>query len=125
MAESNLNKKIEHLDKVLTSEILDSIVEGVFTVDKDLKITYFNNAAEKITGVSKEEAIGQFCFEALRSSICEKSCPIGESLKSGKATINQKVNILRRNGKQIPVSVNASALKNENFREKIFNIKIK
>ena len=104
---------VKPLDEILTSEILDSIVEGVFTVDKDLKITYFNRAAERITGVPKNEALGQYCFEALRTSICEKSCPIGESLKTGKETINQKVNILRRDGKQLPVSVNASALKNE------------
>ena len=37
--------------------ILDSISEGVFTVDKEWRITYFNRAAEKITGVAKEEAI--------------------------------------------------------------------
>jgi PAS domain S-box-containing protein len=99
--------------EIPTSSILDSIVEGVFTVEKNLKITYFNHAAEKITGVSKSEAIGQFCFEALRSNICEKYCPISESLKTGKDTINMQVNILRPDGKQIPISVNASVLKDE------------
>ena len=98
---------------VLTQTILDSIVEGVFTVDKNLKITYFNHAAEKITGVTKKEAIGQYCFEALRSNICEKCCPVSESLETGEDTINQKVNILRRDGKELPISVNASVLRDE------------
>jgi PAS domain S-box-containing protein len=100
--------------EIQTSAILDSIVEGVFTVDKNLEITYFNQAAEKITGVPKEEAIGQYCFEALRSNICEKTCPIREALKTGKDTINLPVNILRPDGKQLPISVNASVLKDEN-----------
>jgi len=114
MSNATINTSITPPAEIHTNEILDSIVEGVFTVDKKLKITFFNKAAETITGVSKEEAIGQYCFEALRSNICEKSCPIAESLKTGKNTINQKVNILRRDGKQLPVSVNASALRSEN-----------
>lgn len=99
---------------VLTQTILDSIVEGVFTVNKELKITYFNKAAERITGVPKDEAIGQYCFEALRSNICEKCCPVSESIETGCDTINQQVNILRRDGKELPISVNASVLKDEN-----------
>jgi PAS domain S-box-containing protein len=106
--------EIRPLNEIQTSSILDCIVEGVFTVDQELRITYFNHAAEKITGVPKNEAIGQYCFEALRTNICEKACPISESLKTGKDTINLQVNILRPDGKQLPVSVNASVLKDEN-----------
>ena len=109
----NKNNILKPPAQIHTSTILDCIVEGVFTVDKDLKITYFNQAAEKITGVTKQEAVGQYCFEALRSNICEKSCPICESLKTGNDTINLQVNILRPDGKQIPISVNASALKDD------------
>ena len=43
--------------------ILDSIEDGVFTVDKDMRIMSFNSAAEKVTGISKKEAIGRECFE--------------------------------------------------------------
>ena len=38
---------------------LDSITDGVFTVDLNWRITSFNRAAEKITGISQEEALGQ------------------------------------------------------------------
>jgi len=41
--------------------ILDSVNEGVFTVDLDWRITAFNKAAERITGVSREVAIGSLC----------------------------------------------------------------
>ena len=104
-------------EKIVTlthaNEILNSIVEGVFTVDKDLKITYFNQAAERITGVSKNDAIGQFCFEALRSNLCESACPIRHSIESGKDNINTQVRILRPDGREIPISISASSLKDE------------
>ena len=101
------------ITETYATTILDSIVEGVFTVDKDLKITYFNKPAEKITGVPKEEALGQFCFEVLRSNICESACPIKNSIESGKESINMQVNILRSDSKQIPISINASVLKDK------------
>ena len=53
------------------SAILDSINEGVFTVDPDWRITAFNRAAEKITGVSREEAVGSPCCDVFTASICE------------------------------------------------------
>ena len=44
-----------------TNIILDSIADGVFTVDKDWRITSFNRAAQEITGVPRDEAIGKPC----------------------------------------------------------------
>ena len=43
--------------------ILSSIADGVFTVDKDWRITSFNKAAQEITGVSEEEAVGSACCD--------------------------------------------------------------
>jgi len=51
--------------------ILDSIADGVFTIDLDFNIRYFNRAAEKITGVSKDQALGQKCFDVFRANICQ------------------------------------------------------
>ncbi|MBL1213362.1 MAG: sigma 54-interacting transcriptional regulator [Ignavibacteriae bacterium] len=95
------------------NEILNSIVEGVFTVDKNLKITYLNTAAERITGVKQGDAIGHYCFETLRSNLCEIACPIKHSIKTGENVVNNQVKILRPDGKEIPVSINASVLKDE------------
>ena len=41
-----------------TQIILDSIAEGVFTIDLDWRITSFNRAAEKITGIKKMRPSG-------------------------------------------------------------------
>jgi PAS domain S-box-containing protein len=51
-----------------TEIILNSIAEGVFTVDPEWRITFFNRAAEKITGVSASEAIGRPCCEVFRAT---------------------------------------------------------
>jgi PAS domain S-box-containing protein len=78
-----------------------------------MRITSFNRAAEEITGIKKEEAIGQYCFEVLRANICERSCALKCSLNTGRQTIDKHVSILRSDGKEIPVSVSTSILKNE------------
>ncbi|KPK85751.1 MAG: hypothetical protein AMJ94_18710, partial [Deltaproteobacteria bacterium SM23_61] len=49
-------------EKAQVAAILESIADGVFTIDRDWRITSFNRAAEKITGVSRRRAIGQKCF---------------------------------------------------------------
>ncbi len=87
--------------------------EGVFTVDENMVITYFNKAAEKITGISQEKAIGQFCFEVMRANICEKNCALKCSLQTGKNVIDKRVNVLRDDGKEFFVSINTSLLKDE------------
>jgi PAS domain S-box-containing protein len=97
-----------------TDIILDSITEGVFTVDENMVITYFNEAAEKITGIPKEKALGQYCFEVMRSNICEKNCALKCSLQTGKDVVDKRVNVLREDGKEFFVSISTSPLKDEN-----------
>jgi len=90
--------------------ILDSISDGVFTVDADWLITYFNNAAEKITGVPRAEAIGEMCCDVFRASICETGCVLRETLKTGKPVINKAVYIINSKGKRIPISISTAIL---------------
>jgi PAS domain S-box-containing protein len=92
--------------------ILDSIADGVFTIDPDFNITYFNHAAEAITGVSKDQALGQKCFDVFRANICQTSCALGQTLETGKQGINIPVNILNSEGERISASVSTSVLVN-------------
>ena len=66
-----------------TEAILESISDGVFTVDSDWCITSFNRAAEEITGIPREEALGKPCSEVFRSSMCEAACALRESMATG------------------------------------------
>ncbi|MFZ0455766.1 MAG: sigma 54-interacting transcriptional regulator [Ignavibacteriaceae bacterium] len=99
--------------EIYSNIILDSVADGVFTVDENMRITSFNRAAEEITGIKKEEAVNQFCFEVLRANICEKACALKCSLKTGERTIDKRVTILKADGNEIPVSISTSILKNE------------
>ena len=91
--------------------ILNSITDGVYTVDLDWRITSFNLAAEKITGISKQEAIGQACFEVLRSSVCEKECMLRKTLATGKPIINMPVYIIRADKNRIPICATTALFK--------------
>lgn len=90
--------------------ILDSVADGVFTVDRNWKITSFNNAAEEITGWDKEDAMGKSCSDIFHSSICGKNCAIAESLYTGKAASNRSITILNKAGEKIPISISAAPL---------------
>jgi PAS domain S-box-containing protein len=96
-----------------TSIILDSIADGVFTVDLDWRITSFNRAAEQITGMGKEEAIGRQCWEVFRANICEKQCALRQTIETGKQILNQSIYIVASDGNRIPVSISTAILKDE------------
>jgi PAS domain S-box-containing protein len=91
--------------------ICDSLADGVFTVDMDQRVTSFNRAAEKITGISREEAIGRRCFEVFRANVCETGCVIQKSMETGKAISDMPVYIVRADKKRIPITVNTALLK--------------
>ncbi|MBN2445351.1 MAG: sigma 54-interacting transcriptional regulator [Phycisphaerae bacterium] len=91
--------------------ILESIADGVFTVDDDWRITSFNAAAERITGVAREEAIGQHCCDVFRASICEGQCALRQTRETGRAIVNKAVYIIDAGGQRIPISISAATLK--------------
>jgi PAS domain S-box-containing protein len=82
-------------------------------VDLDWRITFFNQAAEEITGVSAAEALGRPCCEVFRANVCESACVLRHTLETGQAVVNQAVAILRANGKEIPISVSTALLKDD------------
>lgn len=91
--------------------ILDSINDGVFTVDRDWRITSFNRAAERITGVKRQEALGRPCCEVFRASLCEASCALRETLATGRPVVNKAVYVLGVKGQRIPISISTAVFK--------------
>lgn len=94
--------------------ILESISDGVFTVDADWRITSFNKAAEIITGTKRQDAIGKLCSEVFRASMCEAECALRHTIKTGKPIINKSAFIVNAKGKCVPVSVSTAILYDEN-----------
>jgi PAS domain S-box-containing protein len=94
-----------------TNAILESISDGVFTVDQNWQITSFNRAAEKITGIKRDEAIGRHCSEVFRSSMCQEDCALKRSMKTGKPVIGKSCYIITADGERIPISVSTAIMR--------------
>jgi PAS domain S-box-containing protein len=99
---------------------------GVFTIDKNARITTFNRAAEEITGFKKEEVLNKECCHILRSDLCNEACPLKEIFKTKKLAFNYEVMITGKAGNKIPVNITTSPLRSgnnemigavENFRD--------
>jgi PAS domain S-box-containing protein len=96
--------------------ILDSIADGVFTVDEQFRITSFNRAAERITGVPCEEAIGKPCREVFRASVCDDGCALRETCDTGQPIVDKPLHILARDGRRVPISISTAVLKDRDGR---------
>jgi len=107
----NLNS--DKITENVTEIILESISDGVFTVDRNWKIMSFNRAAEKITGIPRDEAIGKQCWNVFRSNMCEGECALKKTMKEGKSFISTSTYIINSEKKRIPITVSTSLLKDE------------
>lgn len=95
------------------NELLDYVPDGVFTVDAEWRITSFNRAAEQVTGIRREVAIGRRCCEVFRASICENACALKHTLTTGRPVVNKVVYVIDARGRKIPISISTAAMKNE------------
>jgi len=91
--------------------ILDSISEGVFTVDLDWRIASFNRAAEEITGIGRREALGKHCRDVLQADVCETDCTLAKTMQTGKPIMNKAVHIIDANGKRRAITISTALLK--------------
>lgn len=91
--------------------ILDSIHDGVLTVDSEWRITCFNRAAETLTGWSRMEALGTPCAEVLGADACGGArCALGETMGNGVPIRDREMTLSNRHGERIPVSVSTAIL---------------
>ena len=93
-----------------TRIILDSITEGVFTVDQEWKVTSFNRGAEKITGIPREEALNRHCWDVFRANICEGKCALKQTMTTREPIANQSIYIVNIHGERIPISISTALL---------------
>ncbi len=93
--------------------ILDSINEGVFTIDPGWRITSLNQAAERITGVSRKDGMGRSCSEVFRADICENNCPLRRTFETGKPFVNVTAHIVNSKGFRIPIRISTAILKDD------------
>jgi PAS domain S-box-containing protein len=106
----SVNPTGEQFSQDVTSIILESISDGVFTVDDRWRITSFNRAAEEITGVRRREAIGRRCADVFRASMCESDCALRLTLQTGKPVVNRSGFIINSEGRRVAISLSTALL---------------
>jgi PAS domain S-box-containing protein len=97
--------------------ILSSISDGVFTIDANGRITCFNRAAERITGFSREEAVGRPCHSIFRSDVCKDACPLRYTIDTHEPVVDLMIEIRTAREELVPVSISTAP-----FRDKEGNV---
>jgi len=108
------NTPLEPFTQNVYEIVLESISDGVFTVDHEWKIMSFNHSAEKITGISRKEAIGRHCWDVFRSNMCQDECALKKTMQEGKSFFSSSTYIIDSRKKKIPTTVFTSLLKDKN-----------
>lgn len=96
--------------------LMDNLSDGVYFVDRDRRITYWNHGAERITGYTKEQVIGKRCMDNILihvndkgESLCLNHCPIVKSI-SDNSIQEAEVFLHHQNGSRVPVMVRTSPI---------------
>jgi PAS domain S-box-containing protein len=91
--------------------ILDSISEGVFSVDEQWRITSLNRAAEQLLGIPRSEALGRPCREVFKTDLCNDACPLRYTWETGLPIRNHAIHFTDAEGRRIPVSICTNLLR--------------
>lgn len=104
-------------DNDFYKEIIDNLYDGVYFVDRDRVITYWNKGAERITGYSAAQTIGRACRDNLLNHItangtqlCLTNCPLAAVMEDG-VDREAEVFVHHANGHRVPIVVRASAMR--------------
>jgi PAS domain S-box-containing protein len=91
--------------------VLDSLSEGVCTVDRTWAITSFNRSAQALTGVSVEEALGLSFGDLFHCEVCECASLLFARHVHRRDAAGREHPSGRSTGRRIPVSLNAAPLR--------------
>ena len=104
------------LEKDSFERIIENLHDGLYFVDRDRVITYWNKAAEQISGFTANEVVGKSCSDNILThidgegnSLCTGMCPLAETIADGKPR-EAEIYMHHKDGHRIPVSVRISTL---------------
>jgi len=100
-------------------DIIDNLYDGVYFVNTERVITYWNKGAERITGYESEDVIGRSCSDNMLNHVtangiqlCQVSCPLAACMEDGNVR-EADVFLHHADGHRVPVLVRAAPLHNE------------
>ncbi|GAB4300162.1 MAG: GGDEF domain-containing protein [Desulfuromonadia bacterium] len=110
---------IDGMTAVTSEKLLDSLFDGVYFVDRDRRIVYWNSGAERITGYKREKVIGRSCadnilrhIDSQGKELCIDGCPLVDTIRDG-VLRETSVFLHHRLGHRVPVSVRTSPVRDE------------
>ena len=92
-------------------KILDNLPDGLFTMDKEGKITYFNAAAERITGILSRDAMGIHCRDIFKTTTCRTGRTGKNDAPIEKNAYNKEFFVTTLDGRKLFVTSSISVLK--------------
>ena len=99
--------------------VLNDLHDGLYCVDRNRVITYWNKAAEQISGFTSAEVVGRSCSDNVLTHVnnsgrclCQDMCPLAATIEDGVAR-EAKIYMHHKDGHRIPVSVRVSTIKND------------
>lgn len=100
--------------------LVEQLQDGVYFTDKHRVITYWNPAAERITGFSRDEVVGRGCYADILKHVnqdgvnmCKSLCPLAMSIRDGDSR-EAEVFLHHKNGHMVPVWVRTAQVRDEN-----------
>ncbi len=106
-------------DIELFQTLLRNLSDGVYFVDPQRIIQYWNLAAERISGYSEAEIAGKSCMDdilvhvdAAGTSLCKGQCPLAATMDDGQERVN-RVYLRHKEGHRLPVRVSTAAIRDK------------
>ena len=100
-------------------KLLDSLFDGVYFVDTERQITYWNQGAENLTGYSASESVGRSCFDNFLAhvdgkgcALCTGGCPLSKTIEDGERR-EAEVFLRHKLGHRVPVCVRVAPIRSE------------
>jgi PAS domain S-box-containing protein len=101
-------------EKDRVDHVLDSIADGIFTVDLNLIVRSFSGRMERLTGIPAAEAVGRPCRDVLHGSKCDTDCPLRWSFAHGAVVDRCHEHVHLPDNRLLPVAVTTAFLQDAN-----------
>ena len=104
-------------DPEIYQAVLDKLQTGVYIVDRNRRIRFWNEGAEQITGYLRQDVVGRFLrdhlltTEAVKDVDSEPDDPINLVFRDGKPSIVD-VSILHKDGYRVPIVLRTNPIRN-------------